>query len=361
MRPWYQIDNIATVDTPQVVVYAERVQHNIDAAIRMVGDVRRLRPHVKTNKTAEVAQMMLDAGITRFKCATIEEAEMLAGLGAPDVLLAYQPVGPKIDRFFSLIQQYPSVQFSCLTDHADAASAMAAFFTQRGQRVSVFIDLNVGMNRTGITPDQAPALVSRLQTLQGIHLRGLHAYDGHLRDPDLQARKEKCDAGFSKVKALKVALDAAYGLDLLLVAGGSPSFPIHAGREGVECSPGTFVFWDKGYSDICPEQPFLPSAVVVSRVISLPAPGTMCLDMGHKSIAAENEISRRAWFINEPEASLLGQSEEHGLVQTAVPHKPGDILYVMPYHVCPTINLYSSIVVVKDGMATGRWKVAAKH
>jgi D-serine deaminase-like pyridoxal phosphate-dependent protein len=138
---------------------------------------------------------------------------------------------------------------------------------------------------------------------------------------------------------------------------------IHAQRKEMQCSPGTFVFWDKGYGDICKEQPFVPAALVMTRVISLPAPGRICLDMGHKSIAAENDISRRAFFLDDSDLQLVGQSEEHGLVSAPVDHgyNPGDVLYVLPYHICPTVNLYSHVVVVENGNAIGSWQVAAKH
>jgi D-serine deaminase-like pyridoxal phosphate-dependent protein len=362
MKEWYSIDNVAEIDTPQVVVFVDRVEHNIRSAIGMVGDVNRLRPHIKTNKTAEVVRMMINAGISKFKCATIEEAELLAAENAEDVLLAYQPVGPKIARFAALIAGYPATRFSCLTDHPDAAKAISDYFSSVQRSTELFIDLNVGMNRTGIAVEDAFELYKTCLELPGLKIRGLHAYDGHFRDPDIEKRKQACDENFRQVDGLRNRLVQA-GHDVLVVVGGSPTFPIHAQRANVECSPGTFVFWDKGYSDICAEQPFLPAAMVLSRVISLPFPGKVCLDLGHKSIAAENDVSRRAFFANEPDASLLSQSEEHGLVEPApgAQHKPGDLMYVIPYHVCPTVNLYEKMVVVKDHKVAGTWRIAAKH
>ena len=95
---WYTINNTETIDTPALVLYKERIQQNIAAAKEMIKDVNLLRPHVKTNKIAEVCSMMMDAGISKFKCATIAEAEMLGMIGAKNVLLAYPPVGPKAKR-----------------------------------------------------------------------------------------------------------------------------------------------------------------------------------------------------------------------------------------------------------------------
>jgi D-serine deaminase-like pyridoxal phosphate-dependent protein len=98
---WYEIKNIESIDSPALVVYKERVRENI-RRLKSMKDVAHLRPHVKTNKIAEVCNMMLDEGITKFKCATIAEAEMLGMIDAPDVLLAYQPVGPKVNRLLQV-------------------------------------------------------------------------------------------------------------------------------------------------------------------------------------------------------------------------------------------------------------------
>src|SRR5205809_4365838 len=109
---WYQIRNIETIDSPALVVYKEHVLHNIRCLTEMK-DIEHLRPHVKTNKIAQVCKMMLEAGITKFKCATIAEAEMLAMINAPDILLAYQPTPTKAERLLQLSQLYPSTHFSC--------------------------------------------------------------------------------------------------------------------------------------------------------------------------------------------------------------------------------------------------------
>ncbi len=91
---WFEVKNVDSIDTPSLLVYKERVRKNIRRAVAAIGNVGLLRPHIKTNKMAEVCRMMMDEGIHKFKCATIAEAEMLAMIDAKDVLLAYQPCGP---------------------------------------------------------------------------------------------------------------------------------------------------------------------------------------------------------------------------------------------------------------------------
>jgi D-serine deaminase-like pyridoxal phosphate-dependent protein len=367
---WYRLENPETLDTPALIVFPKRVKENIRNAIAMVGAADRLRPHVKTHKSPDCTRLQLAAGITRFKCATIAEAEMLAIEGAPDVLLAYQPIGPKVQRFADLVKKYPRTAFSCLIDNSEAATAMGAVYAKAGLTVPVYLDINVGMDRTGIAPgDEAVRLYLLATQTKGIKPIGLHAYDGHIRDTDLAERTRKCDEGFAKVEALRKSIVAAINAAtpssapaaLTIIAGGSPTFPVHAKRaDEIQCSPGTFVYWDKGYSDGFPDQPFQPAALVVTRVISKRSDTRLCLDLGHKSIAPENELTRRVFFLNGPNLKPLGQSEEHLVVETTENHNIGDIFYGVPYHICPTIALYDRAYTVEDGQVTGSWKNSAR-
>src|SRR4029078_1169415 len=118
---WYEIDNAWSIDTPALLIYKERLQQNIDTAISMAGKPTSLRPHIKTNKSKEVCKILMAAGVVKFKCATIAEAEVLGNIKAKEVLLAYQPVGPKVDRLLNLIKHYTDTRFSCLVDNIGAA------------------------------------------------------------------------------------------------------------------------------------------------------------------------------------------------------------------------------------------------
>lgn len=363
MNNWYEIADIKNLDTPALVVYPDRVKHNIQTAINMVGDTRRLRPHVKTNKSAEAIRLMLDAGITQFKCATIAEAELLGICKAPDVLLAYQPQGPKLNRFIEVILKYPGTLYSCLTDNLLIASEQSNAFEEAGLTVPVYIDLNIGMNRTGISPGYAAVeLYQFISTARGLKAAGLHAYDGNLRNSDIIERTKECNEAFKAVEELADTLRQKGFTVPTIIAGGSPAFPIHAKRKNVQCSPGTFVYWDKGYMDLCPEQAFLPAAVLVTRIISLPAKNKITTDLGHKSVAPENEISRRIFFLNAEGVKAIGQSEEHLVLEAPVGHsyKVGDVLYGLPYHICPTVALYERVFTIEKGKLSGEWKNAAR-
>jgi D-serine deaminase-like pyridoxal phosphate-dependent protein len=357
---WYDIENIDQLDTPCLVLYKERIKYNIDQAMRLIGNVNNLRPHVKTNKIPEVCRMMMDVGVTKFKCATIAEAEMLAMIHAPDVLLAYQPTGPKAERLVRLALHYPDTVFSCLIDDAGVAENLSRVFQRAGIALNMFIDVNSGMNRTGVPVGEVYTLFEKLRSLPSIEVKGVHVYDGHVRDVDPELRKEHSDAIYDKIDLLVHRIEKALGKKITIVAGGSPTFPAHATRN-VECSPGTFVFWDWGYKHAFPDEPFEYAALVIARVISVVSKTIITIDLGYKAVSSENPLPR-VYFLNVPDSKPIGHSEEHMVVE--VPdsslYMPGSILYGVPVHICPTVALYDRAILIENHQATTIWKVVAR-
>jgi D-serine deaminase-like pyridoxal phosphate-dependent protein len=176
------------------------------------------------------------------------------------------------------------------------------------------------------------------------------------------ARTKNCETAFAPATAFREQLIKA-GLTVpRMVAGGTPTFPIHARREDVECSPGTCVFWDFGYATKLPDLDFLPAALVLTRVISKPGGARLCLDLGHKAIAAENPHPR-VRLLGLDDAKFVTHSEEHLVVETAQAGQfaVGDCLYGIPWHVCPTVALHSEAVVVRNRRAEERWRVSARE
>lgn len=365
--PWFEISNVDDVPSPALLVYEHRVDQNLRLMVDLIRDVNRLRPHVKTHKVPQVVQRQLSQGITRFKCATIAEAEMTAAAGAPDVLLAYQPVGPAIQRLAALTRRFPQVAFSALVDDPSVARAIAAAFASEPRPLPLLVDLDVGMHRTGLPPGpEATALYASLASLPGVAPGGLHVYDGHIRDSDPAARRAQCDAAFAPVASLADRLRAD-GLPVpRVVAGGTPTFPIHASRPDVECSPGTTVYWDAGYGGTLEDLEFLPAALVLTRVVSKPCGNRVCLDLGQKAIASENPHPRVVLYTPHAETPLVarfvGHSEEHLVLETADADAlaVGDPLYGVPWHICPTVALHAEAVVVRDGRAADRWPIDAR-
>jgi len=363
-RAWYVVDNADQIDSPALLIYLERVKANISTLIKSIDHVSRLRPHIKTCKSPDAAKLMINAGIKKYKCATIAEAEMLINAGADDILLAYQPVGPKAQRIVTLIERYPLAKLSCLIDNADSAKALNHLLVNHplNLQLDCYIDLNVGMNRTGIVPEDAQKLFADCQSLKNISIIGLHAYDGHIRDIEYDVRKKKCDEAFKPVEALKRQLDLTYSTSLNIIAGGTPTYSIHCKRKEIECSPGTFIYWDKGYDQILPEQEFEFAALVLSRVISIPTDDTICIDLGHKAIASENPLNSRVYFLNAPELEPVGHSEEHMVLKTkGKKYKIGDILFGVPYHVCPTVALHAEGYLVEEHYFKTKWPTVSRN
>ena len=361
---WFEIKNISSIDSPALLIYEDRVQKNIDTAIRMIGDINRLRPHVKTHKNSATTKLMLEKGISKFKCATIAEAELLARTGAHDILVSYQLVGPKLTRLLDLALKYPRVNFSCLIDSRNIAEQLSAACLSRDLVMTVYIDLNVGMNRTGIRPGQdAIDLYVYCRSLAGLNTIGLHAYDGHQRHQQFNERETAVIKSFSSVIEMKQAIKAVGIPEPFLIAGGSPSFSTHCKYDDRECSPGTFVYWDHGYAELCQEQEFVPAAVLITRIVSLPGPGKICTDLGHKSVAAENDLTKRVFFPTDKALVPVGQSEEHLVLETNENHtyEIGDLLYAIPYHICPTVALYDHLFVVRNARVEAKWKVEARN
>jgi len=344
-----------------LVVYPERITTNIELAKSYVGNVGRLRPHVKTNKMIEVCRLMQQAGISKFKCATIAEAEMLAMAGSPDILLAYQPVGPKINRLLKLVQAFPESHFSCLVDHLANTTILNNFCQEEEVRLDVFIDVNIGMNRTGIHPAKAPALAKHILSLSHLRLVGLHGYDGHIHVSDIVQRQQEADVAYADLENAFHEIQPLFPYPLLMVIGGTPSFPVHANRTNCECSPGTFVFWDWGYGHNYPDMPFEYAALVLCRIVSIIDDRHICVDLGHKSVAAESPLPR-VYFLNAPEAKAIAQSEEHLVLEVpdSNAYSLGQVFYGSPKHICPTIALYEKACVVENGQMVASWKVIAR-
>tara|TARA_R110002167_G_scaffold285777_1_gene490810 strand:- start:615 stop:1727 length:1113 start_codon:yes stop_codon:yes gene_type:complete len=359
---WYSLKNPEEVVSPSLLVYPDRIQHNIELMISMIGDVNRLRPHVKTYKNADIISMQMARGINKFKCATIAEAELLGNCNAPDILLAMQPIGPNANRFLKLIKKYPNSKFSTIIDNLTMLSILGDLAKANTIKIHLWVDINNGMNRTGIAPDKkALELYKQLYNHPNLKAEGLHVYDGHLRNTDLKKREADCNTAFEEVELLKKSIEDQDIPSPKIVAGGSPTFPFHCKRKNVECSPGTTLLWDMGYGAQFPEMNFLPAAVLITRIVSKPTTGILCFDLGHKSVAPEMPFPRIE-FLDLEHSNQISQSEEHLVVEyddLTIP-EVGDVHYAIPKHICPTVAKYDILTVVKDGAIIDHWVVTAR-
>lgn len=360
--PWYAIENVEDVPSPAILVYPDRVGRNIDRMIAQAGDVKRLRPHVKTHKTAEVTRMMLDRGITKVKAATLVEAEVCARVGMPEVLISFPQVGPNVERLVKLTKAYPKTKFSTLSDDAGHVLHLSTAFAMAESKIEVWLDLDVGQHRSGIEPGQkALELYKLIHTSPGTTVGGLHIYDGQVRELELQARIKQGEESFAAAAAFIQQIQAA-GLPMQPPAcGGSPTFPVHALHADRTLSPGTSVFWDASYGGKFKDMPFEFALILLGRVVSKPGGNRVTLDLGYKSVSPDNH-GVRLELLDVPDVTWLGQWEEHLSIETpaAANFSVGDPVYAVPFHVCPTVALHRQAYVVENGKVTGTWQIAAR-
>lgn len=363
MENWFEVKNSDCISSPALLLYPDRITRNIRLLKKMVAnDTSRLRPHAKTHKMLEVSKMMIDEGIEQFKCSTIAEAEMLALSNAKDVLLAYQPVGPNMKRFLKLVQEYPNTHFSCLLDNIDSIQNLNELAKELGLKVSYYLDLDVGMGRTGASIKNIENLWDCIAAQDHLVLEGIHGYDGQINNVDSAIREKEADSGYDILKEAFDYLQEKCAFPLKIVVGGSPSFTRHAERPNVACSPGTFVFWDWGYSQKIPEQAFDVAAVLLTRVISVINEHRVCIDLGYKAVASESPLPR-VKFLNADDAVPVLQSEEHMVlnVNDSQEYPVGTELYAIPLHICPTVALYDKVSVIEDHRKVKNWQVIARN
>ena len=357
---WYRPVNESSIATPSVLLFPDRIEENIRRMIAIAGSAERLRPHVKTHKIEEVISLQLQQGISRFKCATLSEVEMVAHAGGKDILLSYPLLGPALGRWFELTQRFSDCMMSVTVDSETALNKLSELARDKGKRVDIFVDLDNGMHRTGIDPVNALELIHSISDNRMLQFRGLHIYDGHIHDIDPELRKQHCDRDFEGVNRLMEQL-VQEGIEVLeLACGGTPTFPIHATYPSRNLCPGTPLLWDAGYTESVPDLEFLPAAVVAGRVISKPA-GQLCIDLGYKSIASEMDHPR-IHFMELKVDGVINHSEEHLVISTgdAIRYRVGDVVYALPVHICPTMALHEEVYVVRNRHVTGTWKVVAR-
>jgi D-serine deaminase-like pyridoxal phosphate-dependent protein len=366
LNPAYRLRDPENIASPALLFYSDLIQNNIARSIEIAGSPSRLRPHVKTHKTREIVRMQLKAGITKHKCATIAEAELLATAGAPDILIAYPLVGPNVARLVRLVEKYPESRFAVTVDDRTAAERVAAALNSVGRDVDFLLDLDVGQHRTGIAAGEAAAeLYRHLANLPGLKPGGFQLYDGHNHHESLEDRTAAVARDLAPALRMREELIRGGVSVPRLVLGGTPTFPVHAKLDlpGVECSPGTFVLHDHGYgSKFRDMSGFIPAALMLTRVVSRPTADRVTLDLGTKAVASDPPAGKRVLLLDFPEYEAVGHNEEHFIVRTAEAgrFKPGDVVYAMPAHICPTCALHREALVVRDGEVEERWAIVGR-
>ena len=365
MESCYKVDDTSSIISPAILVYRELVEENINGMLEIAGDVSRMRPHCKTHKTREVIQLELSHGITKHKCATFAEAEMLADVGVDDIFLAYSLVGPNIDRALKFVRKYPKIIFSVTADHQKPITELGHVMAAADRSIQVLLDIDTGQHRTGVPVGKsALELYRQIADTDGLEPGGLHVYDGHQHQKMREERAAAINAEWKQVATFRDELLTGNMPVSRIVAGGTASFPVYAKKDDptIELSPGTCVYNDAGYSEAFPDLVFRPATVILTRVISRPTPQRVTLDLGYKAVASDPPAGKRVIFPDVPDAKEVLQNEEHLVIETASAEQfqPGDSLLAIPRHICPTSALHKQVFVVSQGRLSERWDIVSR-
>ncbi|MFZ0958712.1 MAG: D-TA family PLP-dependent enzyme [Candidatus Sulfotelmatobacter sp.] len=363
----YRISDVENVLTPALVMYPDVIASNIEQTLKLLGgDADRWRVHIKTAKLGFTLRMMVERRIRNFKCATTLELLVACRSGAADVLLAYPVMGANARRAREIAQQFPEVRISVLAENDEQLRQW------RGSKVGVFLDINPGMNRTGIEQNQTAKILGLAQAIAdaGLEFRGLHYYDGQYGGVPESERSKAAHRGYDRLLEIVSELERS-GMNVPeVITSGTPTFPSSLSYEGFRrgkflhrVSPGTVVYCDATSLEQLPkEYGYRPAALVVTRVVSAPHAGIITCDAGHKAVSADAGVPTCV-VVGHPELTPLSPSEEHlplAVKEGMVGSRVGETLYLIPRHVCPTVNNFDCALLVRDGEVESVEAVSAR-
>ena len=356
---------LADLETPAVVVDLDRLDRNLG---RMAGYARThglaLRPHIKTHKATAVAARQLALGAAGLTCATPAEAAVMSSVSG-DILLAYPAVGPKAARLMALPRE---VRLTVALDSPQAVDALARAARAADRPVRVYVELDVGMHRVGVAAwDEAVALARRVRASPPLEYAGIAFYPGHIRS-EVATQDAALDALGAAIRGAREALDRA-GVAPDVVSGGSTPtvWRTHEVAGITEMRPGTYVYNDRGTSVLgaCDDDDC--ALTVLATVVSTSVPGQAVIDAGAKALGREpvRGADGEGWgaLLGRPEVVVTRMSEEHGILdlsRTAWRPEVGELVRVVPNHVCIVVHLNDVIYGMRDGVLRESWAVDAR-
>lgn len=363
----YRISHIEDALTPALVVYPEAISSNIEETLRLLnGDASRWRVHIKTAKLDYTLRMLVERGVRNFKCATTRELLVACRSGAKDVLVAYPMVGANARRVREIAEAFPQVRVSVLAENEEQVRQW------RSSSVGVFLDLNPGMNRTGIEQNHCAEVVGLVRAVRDAELEfcGLHYYDGHYGGVAEPERTAAAHAGYDNLLRVVSEVEGSGANVPEVITAGTPTLPCSLAYPGFRgqkfvhrVSPGTVTYNDAtSLAQLPADYRLRPAVLVLTRVVSRPRKGVVTCDAGHKAVSADAGVPTCV-VVGHPELTPLSPSEEHlpmGVAGDAAGPEVGEALYLLPRHVCPTVNNFDCALVVRNGQIEAVEKVTAR-
>lgn len=364
LSPVFTVWNLpGELDTPAVVVDLDHFETNVE---RMATEMRerriRLRPHTKTHSSTVVARYQTDHGADGVTAGTLRMAAALASAGLSDLFVA-SPVWPDRAEVSRLRDLHDAVSLTIGIDSAEAAEALGAVVAGARVPLRVLIEIDSGEGRSGVRSDEAAA-VARAARAAGLTVGGAFTHGGHAyRGPGRGSA-----AGDDEVRTLAAAAreltDA--GIEVETLSAGSTPTVLQSARPPVnEERPGTYVFNDRQQVHLGGAMPDDIALVVASTVTSTAVPGQVILNCGAKALSKDRPDWLEGFGVlpDYPEAIVTRLFDFHAVVRipegTRRPRQ-GEVVAVVPNHVCPVVNLSRELVVARDGRVVGTWPIDAR-
>lgn len=355
------------LDTPALLIDLDRMEANIHrmAAFTKSQGVA-LRPHTKTHKCPDIAQLQLEAGAVGITCAKIGEAEVMAAAGLDDILIANEIIGEQ--KFERLIELSRNVNLCIAVDSGIGAQSLNAALQRAGVTLEVVIEVNCGQNRAGVLPGEPVLILAQeVSQLESVRLRGLMTHGGHSYN---QATKEAvAEVGYAEGAVMVETAELLRQNDIPVetISVGSTPTARYCGRvEGVtEIRPGTYVFCDLTQTDLFASTLEDCALSVLATVISIPASDRVVVDAGKKALTSDPRGRTAAsaavyGFIPEKDCSLSKLSEEHGVIMTGKRFEIGEKVQIIPNHACVVVNMFDEMVGIRNDRVERVFRVAGR-
>ena len=362
---------LSSIPTPALVVDRAALENNITEMAQRMRDLGvALRPHWKTSKMVEVARLQDQAGCVGFTCATPAEVECLLDHGYTDLTWAHQPVGPPKVAFAVAANRRGRVRVAL--DSLEAAAPLSKAAAVAEVAVPYLIEVDTGLGRAGVAPDQVFELAGRMAGLDGLKFEGIVTHAGHLSGfgndrSNLEA--EGRAVGRIMVGVAQALREAGFQVTVVSVGStpGSTSTPTVSGIT--EARPGTYVFNDANQVTLGSTNLSGCALTVAARVVSTPRPGEAIIDAGSKSMSSDTPTSGvgfgRVLTDDGRYADLdfFKANEEHGFLKGPGVRnlRVGDMVRIVPNHACTTVNMWRRALVVGEDGDLEEWKIRARR
>jgi D-serine deaminase-like pyridoxal phosphate-dependent protein len=352
---------VAELDTPALLIDLESLHHNIE---RMAGHLRdrrvAWRPHSKAFKCPAIAHLLRRAGAIGVTVAKVSEAEVMAAAGIDDILIAHLVVGPSKTARLAALQHHADVKAT--VDHEDQVTPMGRAAVAAGVAIGVLVDVDLGMNRTGVATAEAAVDLARLvSTTPGLRFDGLMGYEGHtLFIPDPAEKRTTIAAAIGRLLHARDALEDAAMPCRIISAGGSGSYQYTADFPGVtELQAGGGIFACQYYTQVCHVEGHRPAISVLATVVSRPAPDRAILDVGQKSVS---QHKTPPVLRDYPDCPITGLSAEHAVVSLAPKSglRIGDKVHVIPGYSDFTFVLHDRALAHRGGRVVADWQLLGR-